>query len=53
LDIAFRSAIQELPFLFFVLGTRESSKAGMAEPDDSCAADLELVNWRVDLTKHA
>ena len=36
------AAIQETLFLLAVPGMRESIKAGMAEPIDSCATDL---NW--------
>ena len=35
------TAIQETLFLFSVPGMRESIKAGMAEPLDSCATELD------------
>ena len=35
------AAIQETLFLLAVPGMRESIKAGMAEPIDSCATDLD------------
>lgn len=35
------AAIQETLFLLSVPGMRESIKAGMAEPTDSCATELD------------
>lgn len=35
------AAIQETLFLLAVPGLRESIKAGMAEPIDSCSTELE------------